>query len=67
MGYGLLCCLLGERGVEESVEAQGVSEAEERVVESAKTGLATYRTNVVDVALIVASAIPAANRTTLLG
>lgn len=55
------------------MEAPGASEAEEHFVESAKTGcgwryrLGTYGTNVVDVARIVASAIPAANRTTLLG
>lgn len=55
------------------MEAPGASEAEARFVEFAKTGcgwryrLATYGTNVVDVARIVVSAIPAVNRTTLLG
>lgn len=52
------------------MEAPGASEAEARFVESGcgwRYCLATYGTNVVDEAHIEASAIPAVNRTTLLG
>lgn len=68
-----LARLLGERGVERKEAPGATAETEARVVESAITGggwqyrQTTYGTKVVEVARIVASGIPAVNRTTLLG